>query len=75
MNIPLTPTERELLSLRQGEDLIDVSALTVKQMIDRIESKIEFQESDHGDWLRAKEWREAKPGLISKLRRALLQPV
>lgn len=40
-----------------------------------IEKAILFQESDHGCWSVAKEWREAKPTLLSKIRIGLLKPV
>lgn len=66
MNTPedLTPTEFELYNytkLEFASSMIDV--------VSAIEKAIALQETDHGDWLRAKEWRDVKDSLISKLRR------
>jgi hypothetical protein len=49
--------------------------LQFSELIRAMEDAIERQESDQGDWLTAKYWREAKPHLLNKLRKAMLRGV
>ncbi len=46
--------------------------LSMQEIMNYLEDAIARQESDSGDWLRAKEWREAKPGLHTKIRKAFM---
>jgi hypothetical protein len=48
------------------------SEYTMDELMEGFEKAISFQESDSGDWLRAKQWRDAKSDLLGKIRRAYL---
>lgn len=79
-SIEVTKVELEMIRvLLQGtrDDLhydgkeaisINLSASEVKYIFDHIETLIESLEADHGDWIRASEYRKAKSPLIAKLR-------
>ncbi len=80
MKIELTQTEKEICSVCGLDAHIEGNVLDANQyqagiIVRRIEEIIERQESDQGDWIRAKEMREAKPALIAKLRKILIQGI
>lgn len=47
--------------------------LNMQELVGVLESTIQRQESDQGDWLRAKEWRAAESGLKDKIRVAYMR--
>lgn len=86
MKIELTDVEREMVWVSADFSLtaanaarkiegntIDLTQQEAGIIAHRIEKLIQAQETDQGDWLRAKEYRDAKSGLIKKLRGVILR--
>lgn len=82
MTINLTQTEKEIVSSSGGADFkfeqtpdgfrVNISADQANIIAMNFEELISFNESDHGDWIRATEWRAAKSELLNKLRRVVI---
>lgn len=82
MKIKLSQNESEIVSScgfgshveadPEGKFMI-INSYQAGAMAHRIDEAIKGQETDQGDWLRAKEWRDAKGDLINKLRQLILR--
>lgn len=86
VRLEITQTEKELLlaignvhvinTLEDGTMKVQFAFarwLSMQELMQIFESAIQYQESDQGDWLRAKEWRAAESGLKDKIRKAYLR--